>query len=46
MRPFWRGHVSFGLVTFPVKLYTATEQKDVRFRLLHSECLTPIKNQR
>jgi DNA end-binding protein Ku len=46
VRPYWRGHVSFGLVTFPVKLYTATEQKDVRFRLLHSECLTPIKNQR
>jgi len=46
VRPYWRGHISFGLVTFPVKLYTATEQKDVRFRLLHSECLTPIKNQR
>ena len=46
MRPFWRGHISFGLVTFPVKVYTATEEKDVRFRLLHSECLTPIKNQR
>ncbi|HEX9246113.1 MAG TPA: Ku protein, partial [bacterium] len=46
MRPYWRGHISFGLVTFPVKLYTATEQKDVRFRLLHTECLTPIKNQR
>jgi DNA end-binding protein Ku len=46
VRPYWRGHISFGLVTFPIKLYTATEQKDVRFRLLHSECLTPIKNQR
>ncbi len=46
VRPYWRGHVSFGLVTFPVKLYTATEEKDVRFRLLHSECLNPIKNQR
>lgn len=46
MRPFWRGFISFGLVTIPVKLYTATDEKDVRFRLLHSECLTPIKNQR
>ncbi len=46
MRPFWRGYVSFGLVTIPVKLYTATEEKDVRFRLLHRECLMPIKNQR
>ncbi len=46
MRPYWRGYISFGLVTIPVKLYTATEEKDVRFRLLHTECLTPIKNQR
>jgi DNA end-binding protein Ku len=46
VRPVWRGYVSFGLVTIPVKLYTATEEKDVRFRLLHSTCLTPIKNQR
>ena len=42
MRPVWRGYVSFGLVTIPVKLYTATEEKDVRFRLLHSTCLTPM----
>ncbi len=46
MRPFWSGYVSFGLVTIPVKLYTATEEKDVRFRLLHRECMTPIKTQR
>jgi len=46
VRPTWRGYISFGLVTIPVKLYTATEQKDVRFRLLHTECHTPIKNQR
>lgn len=46
VRPTWRGYISFGLVTIPVKLYTATEQKDVRFRLLHTVCHTPIKNQR
>jgi DNA end-binding protein Ku len=46
VRPVWRGYVSFGLVTIPVKLYTATEEKDVRFRLLHKTCGTPIKNQR
>ncbi len=46
MRPIWRGYISFGLVTIPVKLYAATEQKDVRFRLLHRTCLSPIKNQR
>src|SRR5436309_87866 len=37
---------TFGLVTIPVKRYTATEGKDVRFRLLHSSCMTPIQNKR
>src|SRR3989442_12141810 len=46
MRPIWKGHLAFGLVTIPVKLYTATEPKDVRFRLLHSSCMTPIQNKR
>jgi DNA end-binding protein Ku len=35
MRAIWNGAISFGLVTIPVKLYPATEQKDVRFHLLH-----------
>ncbi len=35
MRAIWSGAISFGLVSIPVKLYTATESKDVRFRLLH-----------
>ncbi|MBI4276963.1 MAG: Ku protein [Armatimonadetes bacterium] len=46
MRPIWKGHLTFGLVTIPVKLYVATESKDVRFRLLHQSCLTPIQNKR
>jgi len=46
MRPIWRGHLTFGLVTIPVKLYTATDTKDIRFRLLHKSCLTPIQNKR
>jgi DNA end-binding protein Ku len=29
----WTGHISFGLVTIPVKMYPATEPKDVRFHL-------------
>jgi DNA end-binding protein Ku len=31
----WKGAISFGLVTIPVKLYTATEQRDVSFRQVH-----------
>ena len=37
MRSMWKGAISFGLVTIPVKLYTATEQRDVSFRQVHAE---------
>ena len=37
MRSIWKGAVSFGLVTIPVKLYTATEDKDVRFHMMHAK---------
>lgn len=37
MRSIWRGAINFGMVTIPVKLYSATEQKDVRFHLVHKK---------
>jgi DNA end-binding protein Ku len=37
MRSIWKGAISFGLVTIPVKLYSATEQKDVAFHQVHRE---------
>jgi DNA end-binding protein Ku len=36
-RPIWTGAISFGLVNVPVKLYTATQAKDVRFHQLHDK---------
>lgn len=36
MRAMWKGSVAFGLVTVPVKVYAATEDKDVRFRQVHA----------
>ena len=36
-RPIWRGAISFGMVSIPVRLYTATESKDVSFRQLDRE---------
>jgi DNA end-binding protein Ku len=33
----WKGAVSFGLVMIPVKLYAATEQKDIAFRQVHRD---------
>ena len=35
-RSIWKGSISFGLVSIPVKLYGATEDKDVSFRQVHS----------
>ncbi|HUK70146.1 MAG TPA: Ku protein [Streptosporangiaceae bacterium] len=35
MRSIWKGTISFGLVTIPVKLYAATEQRDITFRQVH-----------
>jgi DNA end-binding protein Ku len=37
VRAIWRGAVSFGLVSIPVKLYTATEERDVSFHQVHRE---------
>jgi len=50
MRTTWNGSVSFGLVSIPVGLAPATKpaarQSDISFRLLHRECLSPIKQKR
>jgi DNA end-binding protein Ku len=46
MRSIWRGAVSFGLVSIGVKLYTATEDKDIRFHQVHAEDGGRIKYQR
>jgi DNA end-binding protein Ku len=35
-RAIWSGAVSFGMVTIPVKLYSATHSKDIAFNLLHA----------
>ena len=46
MRAIWKGAISFGMVTIPVKLYTATEQKDVRLRMLCPTHEAPIQEKR
>lgn len=42
MHTVWKGSISFGLVNIPVKLHTATENKDIKLRQIHKECHTPI----
>jgi DNA end-binding protein Ku len=36
VRSIWRGAVSFGLVSIAVKLYSATEDHDIRFHQVHA----------
>jgi DNA end-binding protein Ku len=36
-RSIWKGVVSFGMVSIPVRLFAATEDKDVSFHQLHKE---------
>ena len=36
-RPIWSGSISFGLVIVPVKLFSATSPKEVRFHMLHDK---------
>jgi DNA end-binding protein Ku len=42
-RPVWSGSISFGLVTIPVKLYTAVREKRLSFRSLHDQDKVPLK---
>jgi DNA end-binding protein Ku len=42
----WRGAISFGMVAIPVRLYLATESKNVSFRMLCPDCHSPIRNKR
>ena len=46
MRAIWKGAVSFGLVSVPVKLYAATQSHDVSFRQVHASDGGRIRYQR
>jgi DNA end-binding protein Ku len=46
MRAIWKGAVSFGLVSVPVRLYAATESHDVSFRQVHAKDGGRIRYQR
>jgi DNA end-binding protein Ku len=45
-RTMWKGAISFGLVSIPVRLYPATEEKTLRFNQLHDKDHGRIKYQR
>ena len=37
MQAIWKGTISFGMVTIPIKVYSATQEKDISFRQVHTE---------
>jgi DNA end-binding protein Ku len=46
MRSIWKGSISFGLVSIAVKLYSATEEKDIAFHQVHRDDGGRIKYKR
>ncbi|MBF6463708.1 Ku protein [Nocardia beijingensis] len=46
MRSIWKGSIAFGLVNVPVKVYTATEDHDIRFHQVHAKDGGRIKYER
>jgi DNA end-binding protein Ku len=45
-RPIWKGAITFGMISIPVRLYGATESKDLAFNTLHRECKSRLKQKR
>lgn len=42
MHTVWKGAISFGLVHVPVKMFSATEDKDISMKYIHKACGTPL----
>lgn len=45
-RPIWKGAITFGMISIPVKLFGATESKDLAFNTLHKTCRSRLKQKR
>lgn len=46
MRPLWKGAITFGLISIPVRLYSAVQEKSLKFHLMHEEDGGRIKQER
>lgn len=42
MHTVWKGAISFGLVHVPVKMFSATEDKDISMKYIHKKCGSPL----
>ena len=41
----WKGYITFGLISVPVRLFTAARSERVSFNQLHKECHTRVRQQ-
>jgi DNA end-binding protein Ku len=41
----WKGTISFGLVSVPIRLYTAARNSHISFHMVHRECGSRVKQQ-
>jgi len=39
----WKGYLTFGLISIPVKLFSAARTERISFNQLHKECMTRVK---
>lgn len=46
MRPLWKGAITFGLISIPVRLYSAVQDRSLKFHLLHEADGGRIRYQR
>jgi len=45
-RPIWKGHISFGLVSIPIQLFSAQESDELQFNLLDKRNKARIRYER
>jgi DNA end-binding protein Ku len=41
----WKGYLTFGLISVPIRLFAAARREHVSFNMLHAPCVTRIKQQ-
>jgi len=43
MHAIWKGSISFGLINILVSMYSATEKRELKFKLLHEKDLSEVR---
>jgi DNA end-binding protein Ku len=46
MKSIWQGSISFGLISIPIRLYSAVEHRAIKFKLLHKKDKSTVRYKR